>query len=199
MSSALTANSFPNDQESRFFWIRPVDEEGQPVDPELAQVAYSKGEELRVYRRRELTDDAVRADLVERAVYTTSRIRRSTDIQEPAGYILTTFSRMVDRYIARANARLQTAESELLDRYHSGAPVLSRSVTPEDLDNAVLAEQIINAIPADEDRWCWKCRLLGYEVQEIASDLNVSPECLSMRMRRSAKKALARLNRRRRK
>ncbi|HEX4231683.1 MAG TPA: hypothetical protein VHZ07_23645 [Bryobacteraceae bacterium] len=64
----------------------------------------------------------------------------------------------------------------------------AKSTELPDLDRGILRGQILKVMPP-EDRWAWERRLAGFEVQEIAADLNISPDCLSTRMRRAAKEA----------
>jgi hypothetical protein len=49
----------------------------------LRNAAYSRTRQLRLYRWRELTDEAVRANLVERAVYAASRARAVDSVEDP--------------------------------------------------------------------------------------------------------------------
>ncbi len=168
-----------------FFWIRPVDDKGFAVEQAFADAAYSKAQELRLYRWRELNDEAVRADLVERAVYAASRAQRAAPIDDPKGYIYTAFTRLVDRYISKQSVSRQP-ESEIEQLPEAGIYATSGSLG--DLDDAILRSQILKAM-SPEDRWAWERRLLGYEVQEIAAELRVSPDCLSTRLRRSAREA----------
>jgi DNA-directed RNA polymerase specialized sigma24 family protein len=67
-------------------------------------------------------------------------------------------------------------------------------VNPDDVDDSILQKQLVKAIPSEEGRLCWQWRLAGYEVQEIATALNISADCLSTRMRRAAKQAARILN-----
>jgi DNA-directed RNA polymerase specialized sigma24 family protein len=55
---------------------------------------------------------------------------------------------------------------------------------PTNVENAIVRREILDAMPA-EDRCIWERRLLGYRVQQIAADMNVSPKCISMRMKRA--------------
>ena len=169
-----------------FFWIPPVDDKGFAVEKAFADAAYSKAQELRLYRWRELTDEAIRANLVESAVYAASRAQNTAPIEDPKGYVYTAFTRLVDRYISKQSVSRQTPESEIEQLPEAG--IYAKSDSFGDLDDAILRSQILNAM-SPEDRWPWERRLLGYEVQEIAAELKVSPDCLSTRMRRSAREA----------
>lgn len=188
MSSAVPRGSLyaHPDPKSVFFWIRPVDNEGFRADKTFVEAAYLKANDFRLYRWRELTDEAVRADLVEKAVYAASRAQCGDSVRDPKGYVFTTFARLADAYIARENALTATPASELEQLQIRSTPAKLSEV--DDLDRGILRGQILMVMPP-EDRWAWERRLAGYEVQEIAADLNISPDCLSTRMRRAAKEA----------
>jgi hypothetical protein len=175
-----------SDQERVFFWIRPVDDTGFAADKTFAEAAYSRTRQLRLYRWRELTDEAVRANLVERAVYAASRARAGDSVEDPKAYVCTTFARLVDRYISGEDAITEASDSEL--EHLSQAAARAKSTIVDDLEDAIFQSQILNAMPP-RDRWAWKRRLQGYDVQEIAAILNVSADCLSTRMRRCARDA----------
>jgi DNA-directed RNA polymerase specialized sigma24 family protein len=175
-----------SDRERVFFWIRPVDDAGFVVDKVFAEAAYTRAQQLRLYRWRELTDEAVRANLVERAVYAASRARAGNSIEDPKGYVFTAFARLVDRYIAGQPTLVDTSNLELEQLPQSVGYAKSSSV--HNLDDEIFQNQILDAMP-HQDRWAWERRIHGYEVQEIAATLNVSADCLSTRMRRCAREA----------
>jgi DNA-directed RNA polymerase specialized sigma24 family protein len=192
MSSAARSDLIPSgvNRERIFFWIRPADDDGFHADQIFARAAYSKAQDLQSYRSRELTDDAIRADLVERAVYSASRTRSEDSVRDPNAYIFTIFARLIDEQILRDIA-ITAAEDSDLDRLHRS---LARS-NPEAFDSPdgkILLAQILDAMPHD-DRAAWKLRLLGYEVQEIANELSISANCLSTRLRRGVAEAVRRL------
>ena len=169
-----------------FFWIPPVDDTGFAADKTFTAAAYSRAQQLRLYRWRELTDEAVRANLVERAVYAASRARTGDSVEDPKGYVFASFARLVDRHISGEDALIDTPDSELASL--SQARASTNSVGTHDLDDAIFQSQILNTMSA-QDRWAWERRIHGYEVQEIAATLNVSADCLSTRMRRCAREA----------
>jgi DNA-directed RNA polymerase specialized sigma24 family protein len=188
MSSAVPTDSLcaHPDPKRVFFWISPVDKEGFRADTAFVEAAYDKANDFRLYRWQELTDEAVRADLVEKAVYAASRAQRGDSVRDPKGYVFTAFTRLVDAHITREDVVTPAPASELEQLQIRSAP--AKSTELPDLDRGILRGQILKVMPP-EDRWAWERRLAGYEVQEIAADLNISPDCLSTRMRRAAKEA----------
>jgi DNA-directed RNA polymerase specialized sigma24 family protein len=168
--------------DQNFFWIRPVDENGFEVDRRFAEAAHQRARDLRAYRADELLDDAVRAELVEAAVYAASRATRNEPIRDPKRYLYTTFARLVDERIAK-EAFLTHQPPEELDQL--SVPAAS---APPNIERRILCDEILDAMEP-EDRWAWERRVIGYEVQEIASELNVTADCLSTRMRRGLREA----------
>jgi hypothetical protein len=188
MSSAFQAD-FIGTRSSRervFFWIPPIDDTGFAADKIFTAAAYSRVQQLRLYRWRELTDEAVRANLVERTVYAASRARTGDSVDDPKGYICAAFARLVDRHVLGEDALVDTPDSEL--DHLSQAHASTNAVRANDLDDAIFQSQILNAM-SPQDRWAWELRIHGYEVQEIAATINVSADCLSTRMRRCARDA----------
>jgi DNA-directed RNA polymerase specialized sigma24 family protein len=168
-------------QERPFFWIRPVDEKGFEVDKLFEEAAYQNTRDLRLYRAQELLDEAVRAELVEKAVYAASRARKSEAVRDAKSYIFATFARLVDERITKERGLEHRPSSELEQFEVAGAR--SKTTISTDIEEAILRRQVLEAM-SPEDRWIWERRLLGYEVQEIAAELNVSADCLSTRIRR---------------
>jgi DNA-directed RNA polymerase specialized sigma24 family protein len=167
------------DNKDVFFWIRPVDERGLQVDPSFAEAAYEKARDFRLYRAQDLRDEAVRAELVEKAVYAASRARKRDIIRDAKSYVFATFARLVDERIKKDRG----IEHQLpvdIDRYTSANPTDASSA---DIDDVILQQQILDAM-SPEDRFIWKRRLIGYGVNEIAAELNITPNCLSVRIKR---------------
>src|SRR5436305_11062 len=132
------------EQEEVFFWIRSNDEDGK-VDQVFAKAAYSKARDLRFYRWKELSDQAIRANLVERAVFLASRSQRGSSVKDPEGYLFTVFARLVDRFISRERLLPQQRESDLDHQLHARTrfePPISNN-----LDREILQDQILMAMP----------------------------------------------------
>jgi len=180
MSSRAPAfSSYAFDNEDVFFWIRPVDDRGLEVDPSFAEAAYEKARDFRLYRALELRDEAVRADLVERAVYAASRARKRDFIRDTKAYLFAAFARLVDEHIKRDRGLEHKAPVEI-DRYAGAIPT---SISAASIEDVILQQQILGAM-SPEDRVIWKRRLIGYGVNEIAAELNITPNCLSVRIKR---------------
>ncbi|HEX7362231.1 MAG TPA: hypothetical protein VF283_17205 [Bryobacteraceae bacterium] len=188
MSSAFPTEFFGvrSAQERPFFWIRPVDEKGFQVEKRFAEAAYQKTRDLRLYRAQELPDGAVRAELVEQAVYAASRAEKSDEVRDARSYVFAAFARLVDERIARER-NIEHAPPSELDRRPAGT-VWSGASDAANIDKKILRRQALNAMAA-QDRWAWEQRLLGFDLPEIAAELNISADCLSTRMRRAIQEA----------
>jgi len=165
-----------------FFWIHTVDESGFEVDLRFVEAAHQKARDLRAYRAGELLDDAVRAELVETAVYAASRARKNEPVRDAKRYVFATFARLVDERIAKDRFLSHQAPDELEQLS------LTSGSAPKNIDRRILCSEILAAMDP-QDRWAWERRVIGYEVQEIATQLNVSADCLSTRMRRGLRHA----------
>jgi len=170
-----------------FFCIRGVDERGNVVDPKFVEAAYQKADDFRRYRRNDLRDDAVRAELIEQAVYRSSRAQKAEPVRDVAGYICRSFMRSVDEYIGR-ESRVQCHDVPKLDRLLQS----ETSSSVHEIEDSIARREVLDAMDP-ETRWACTRRLCGYEVQEIAAQLNITPDCLSTRLRRGFREAAEKL------
>ena len=164
-----------------------MDEKGCKVDVRFAEAAYQKARDLRQYRAQELLDEAIRAELVEKAVYAASRATRSFPIRDIKAYVFTTFARLVDERIDKEN-RLGVEATARLEELPEPTSH-TRGISCED---RVYRREVLDAM-RPEDRQLWEKRIVGYEIEELAHEFNVSPDCLSTRARRGLEYALRKL------
>jgi DNA-directed RNA polymerase specialized sigma24 family protein len=167
-------------------WLRDVDSRGKSVDPRFIEVGYQKEDDFFRYRSDKLNDEAVVANLVEEAVYRASRADKKEPIRDVGGYLFRVFSNLADREIARA-LHMFSCEAEVL----ANLPCPHTEAAKHILDRIEFRETL-DQMPPDM-RWAFVRRKFGFEVQEIAKEMNISPDCLSTRMRRALKQTLERL------
>jgi hypothetical protein len=173
-------------QAARRIWIADTDPDGQPVDRRFAEMAYRKEQEYFRYRARELNDPAVTATLIEQAVYNASRAASHTTIEDPAGYLFRTFANLVAAHLTKAPRTIGCEPGFLAD-------IAGSTDDPEDqLYEQIYRGQILEAMDT-KTRWAWERRILGYEVQIIAKEMQVSADCMSARLRRGLDAAIKRL------
>jgi hypothetical protein len=184
------APPFPDRQDNpkvpNRIWIRDVDPEGRPVDRRFIEAAYRKQADFFRYRADELNDEAVKANLIEDSVYRASKAEKTEPLRDVGGYLFKVFANLVDRELDRA-PRLVDSEPHILELLPA-----SRCETSQQIINTIYLREILGELDP-EIRWAIQRRNLGYEVQEIASELEISADCLSTRIRRSLKLALKRL------
>jgi DNA-directed RNA polymerase specialized sigma24 family protein len=170
---------------ARRIWISEIDPTGQRVDPAFIEAAYRKENDLFRLRRREFPDDARVADLIEEAVYRASRAVRNEPVRDPGGYLYRVYSNLLDEEIVK-EIRTVNSEDQFLEHL-AGSANLTTDVTDQ-----IYGRQLLEAMDP-ETRFVWEKRLLGYGVQDIAREIEVTPDCLSTRIRRGTKEALKRL------
>lgn len=193
MSSSIPARHPPG-KGSSFFWIHALDTKGNSIDEEIINAAYAKAVDFRLYRAYELTDEAVRADLVEDAVDAVSTAEKSGEFRDVTGYLISVFKRLVDLRIWR-----DSRENSPLPSYLRGQSLVT-SVPPR-IEEQVYCREVLDVMKEvmdEETLWAWERKLFGYKLEEIASDLNVSADRLSTRLRRARDAARKRLSQKKR-
>src|ERR1700709_352370 len=112
MSSANPATYGP----SRYtLWIADRDENGSPVDRAFVSAAYDLAPRLFSYRQEEIGCESVTATLIQASVNAASRAAHSVAIENPFGYLLTVFTRKVDRFLARSQTEVPVDDEFLED------------------------------------------------------------------------------------
>ena len=96
------------------------------------------------------------------------------------------FSNLADKEIARV-PRTIDCEPQTLENFSR-----ARTENGEQIIKQIQVREILDELEPDV-RWAIMRRTLGYEVQEIAAEMNISADCLSTRMRRAVKQTLRRL------
>jgi DNA-directed RNA polymerase specialized sigma24 family protein len=179
--------SFSDEQTKRNpssrIWLNDVDPDGRPVDLRFVEAGYRKEADFFRYRRDELKDEAVVANLAERAVYRASRANKKEPLRDVGGYLFTVFTSLADREIARS-PRTVSCEAKSLANFSKARTDFSQGIV-----NQIRIREILDAIDPTIS-WAIKMRTLGYEVQEIANKIDISADCLSTRMRRAIKRLL---------
>ena len=97
---------------------------------------------------------------------------------DPAGYVYTTFKRLVDEWLAR-DRRIEYKPIEELDRV-AGPPTLVEA------EAKVLRREALEALDEVSSYACAR-RVAGYQINEIADELKMSPDSLSARLRRATR------------
>jgi hypothetical protein len=132
------------------------------------------------YRASDLRDDAVRLNLIERAVHRASRARTTSAILDYEGYLLRVFARVVEAEV-RKERRYVYADSKALEEL-----VARRAARELKPDRDIETGQLLDAMD-EYAREVWSLRLEGYTDREIAWGMRITDDCLYARMKRGFK------------
>jgi hypothetical protein len=169
-------------------WIPDTDANGTLADAEFTQVAYLSQFDFFQYRADELTDPAIRAELLEKAVFRASKAKKRAHVEDRRRYLFRTYASLVDATIA-GHPKTSPAEPLAFD-YLSSAGTNQRA--EEELTNRIYQREVLDAMP-DDARHLWEMRLFGYSFEEMADELDETADTLNARARRGAKEAFKRL------
>jgi RNA polymerase sigma factor (sigma-70 family) len=166
------------------FWRYKKDRKGRPIDKAILKIAEEIGRGLAPYGQKEVDPESTSNGMLQSAVEAASQATQNSTIENPPGYLISVYKRIVDKFLARKK-RLVQADDSFLE-------VLANTKGSESFEGAmhdrVLIEKILRAMDPDTRRIC-QWRLLGYSMWEIAKKLKITPDCLSVRYRRGLKKA----------
>jgi RNA polymerase sigma factor (sigma-70 family) len=157
-------------------WIRPADDQGNPVDPRLEQAAYVIERVALGYRQGELRDEEVAATLLEAAVHIGSRAALRAPITNPSAYLRKVFTRLIDDEVERRR-RLVPIDAGGMDQRLS-----ARDGSREEIERALLVEALLERMDP-RTRQIVAARLVGMSVEEIANQLGVTVNCVSQRLK----------------
>lgn len=164
------------------FWIPPVDDRGNPVDPVFVQAAHALGDLFFRYRKFDLEDDSRRAELIEQAVFRASRAERSGPVVDPKAYVFKIYARLLDKQIVRERSLDGPAVEEVEELLGGDESEFAFS-----LDDYIWRQQLWSRL-SPEMRSVLRRRAMGYRVDEIARSLGVTANTLSRRIGREAER-----------
>jgi RNA polymerase sigma factor (sigma-70 family) len=166
-------------------WIHDRDKAGQPLDEAILKAAEEIGPSLTRYRQQEIDCESTSNVMLQSAVEAASKATRSTAIENPPGYLTSVYKRLVDKFLARQKRMVPVDDDYLEDLANSGTSASFEEV----VHNRLLLEQLLGAMDSDTRQIC-QWRLQGYSVNEIAKELGITPNNLSVRYTRGLKKAV---------
>ena len=166
-------------------WIHDKDKKGQPLDEAMLKAAEEIGPSLTRYRQQEIDCESTSNVMLQSAVEAASKATRNTEIENPPGYLTSVYKRIVDKFLERQKRLVPVDEDYLEDLANSGPGASFEEV----IHNRLLLEQLLNAMDTETRQIC-QWRLQGYSVNEIAKELGITPNCLSVRYTRGLKKAV---------
>jgi RNA polymerase sigma factor (sigma-70 family) len=140
--------------------------------------------EAQRHRQKEVDCESTSNRNLPSAVEAASQATQNSTIENPPGYLTSVYKRIADKFLARKK-RLAPADDSFLE-------LLANTEGPESFEDAMpdrlLVEKILKVMDRDTRRIC-QWRLQGYSMREIAKELKITPDCLSVRYGRGLKKA----------
>lgn len=166
-------------------WVSEKDDDGTPVDPQFIEAAYALAPSLFAYRRRQIGCRSTAAGLIQASVNAASRASHSEPIRNPRAYLLTTFIRMVDSYLAKSGREIPCSDDFI---EYLKARQQDKQSDIEALEQPILIHQLKSRM----DEWTRKvCNLkaMGYSMEEIAQGFGEPTNRVSVRFSRGMNKA----------
>jgi RNA polymerase sigma factor (sigma-70 family) len=166
------------------FWFHDRDKNGQPLDAKILKVAQEIPPKLCRYRQSEIDSDATANDLLQSAIEAASDAIRRRAIENPAQYLASTYKDLVDRFLGRSKELIAVDDDFLETLLDSDrAPSFE-----EWMNNRLTLEKLLKLMNADARQiCCW--RLEGYSEAEIATNLGMTPNAVSVRLTRGLREA----------
>jgi RNA polymerase sigma factor (sigma-70 family) len=166
------------------FWVHDRDRKGRPIDERMLKAADEIAPDLARYRQEEIDCESTSNSMLQSAVEAASQATHAAPIQNPPGYLTSVYKHIVDRFLARKKRIVPVEDSFLEDLANAD----SAGSSEDEIHNHLLIEKLLNAMD-DDTRLICRWRLEGYSMQEIANELGITPNCLSVRYTRGLKKA----------
>ena len=166
-------------------WISDKDESGALVDPKFVSAAYDLAPRLFSYRHEEIGCESVTATLIQASVNAASRAAHSVAIENPFGYLLTVFTRKVDRFLSRSQTEVPVND-EFLEDFANRQERADAVATL--LDNRILAELALSMMSADVQELCDLHIIHGLPMEAIAQMKGEPRNRLAVRLSRGLKR-----------
>jgi DNA-directed RNA polymerase specialized sigma24 family protein len=171
-------------------WLHDTDEDGKPIDPQILNAARKIGPGFFRYRQQELGCESLTNTFVQAAVAAASQAKHGQPIENPTGYLLSVFTRKVNKFLGR-QAKTVALDELSLDRLAG-----SRSAYHDaSIEHRVSMLELMDRMDA-KTRQIFNWRIEGYSMAEIATKLSVTRNCLSARYSRGLRRAAKKLDNR---
>ncbi len=170
------------------FWIHDRDDQGRPIDQTLVKAAREAAPTLTRYRQQEINCESTTNRILQSAVEAASRAKRSRPIDSPIAYLTFVYKRLVDRFLHR-QSKVVPVETSFLESLANSTLGVSFE---EAIHNRLVLEKVLRFMDPNTREICnW--RLQGYSMDEIATELGITRNCLSRRYIRGTTKAVRRM------
>ena len=171
-------------------WLSETDEHGNPLDPEILKAARELEPTFFGYRQREIGCQSLTNTIAQAAVEAASKATHGRPVENPRAYLLSVFTRKMNRFLDR-QARHVALDDLSNDNFNKTMK------TPDDrpLERHLSLLELLECMD-EETRRISNLRFQGYSMAEIAHQLSVSSNTLSVRYRRGIARATANLTKR---
>jgi DNA-directed RNA polymerase specialized sigma24 family protein len=166
-------------------WIADEDENGIPVDSRFVAAAYDLAPKLFSYRQSEINCESATATLIQASVNAASRAAQSVAIENPFGYLLTVFTRKVDRFLSRSQIEV-SVEDDFLEDAASRQERADAVATL--LHNRILVERALSMMSPEVQELCDLHIIHGLPMDAIAEMKGEPRNRLAVRLSRGLKR-----------
>jgi len=173
------------------FWFHNKDDKGRPLDEQLLKAAEEIAPLLTRYRHEEIDCDSTANELLQSAIEAGSKAKRTKPIENPIAYITSVYRRFVDKTLDRLN-RVMPVDDEFLEELANSGHIQSFE---ELVHDRLLLERLMDLMdPKTRQISVWI--LQGYTQKEIARNLGMTPNSLSVEFNRGLSRTARRMRQR---
>jgi RNA polymerase sigma factor (sigma-70 family) len=173
------------------FWFHNKDDQGRPLDESILKAAEEMAPILSHYREQELDCESHANEIMQSAIEAASKATRTTPIKNPIAYITSAYRRLVDKNLDR-RSRVIPVDDEFLEELSDSGRVESFE---QGVHDRLVIEKLMNLMDPRTREIC-DLIIQGYTQKEIAEDLGMTPNTLSVEFNRELKKTARRMHQR---
>jgi RNA polymerase sigma factor (sigma-70 family) len=166
-------------------WIADKDESGASVDPKFISAAYDLAPKLFAYRQEEIGCESVTASLIQASVNSASRAKHTLQVENPFGYLLTVFTRKVDRFLSRSQTEMPVEDEFLED---AAAKQERADAVATFIHNRILVERALSLMSPEVQELCDLHFIHGLPMDDIAEMKGEPRNRLAVRLSRGLKR-----------
>jgi RNA polymerase sigma factor (sigma-70 family) len=171
-------------------WLNEADEKGNPLDTEILKAARELGPAFLRYRQREIGCESLTNTIVQAAVEAASKAFHRQPVENPRAYLLSVFTRKMNKLLDR-QARI-VALDDLPD---NNFRKIMKTQDEKPIEHHLSLLELMDCMD-EETRRISNLRFQGFSMKEIAQQLSITCNCLSVRYRRGLAQATAKLQNR---
>jgi RNA polymerase sigma factor (sigma-70 family) len=170
------------------FWFHDRDKQGQPLNQNILKTAEEIAPLLSRYRKNEIDCESTANDILQDAIEAASNATRRRRIANPAGYLVSIYKRLVDKFLERTK-KLIPFDDQFLEELANAERASSGE---EWMHNHLILEKLMKLMDPDTRQIC-RWRLEGYSESQIANRLGISANTVCVRFTRGLKEAASEL------